>query len=37
MTAEGALAVTPVAADREMLLDAYRAACAALGHAPRHG
>jgi len=37
MTAEGALAVTPVAADREMLLDAYRAACAALGHAPQHG
>jgi hypothetical protein len=34
MTTEGALAVTP---DREMLFDAYRAACAALGHAPQHG
>jgi uncharacterized membrane protein len=37
MTVEGALAATPVAADREMLIEAYRTACEALGHAPQHG
>jgi uncharacterized membrane protein len=35
MTIEGALAATPVALDREALLDAYRGACDALGHAPQ--